>query len=122
MHLRMKLDDFEKNMMAPVRESENVSNFEGPFLQTIVALLNAEDTIPYRMDILLHTQEEPAVLYATDPENLQARMRQVARFTENLENAGMPTQLVTSALSQGDPEYIDLYFRRYVPFNPMGEQ
>jgi hypothetical protein len=122
MHLRMKVADFEKNLMMPIRESSSVESFDGPFLPVLISLLKSENAIPYRMDILLNLKEEPVQLKKNEPEVLKLASRKVAAYAQTLEQAGLPTQLVTSGMKAGEPEFIDLFFYRHQPFNPLGEK
>jgi hypothetical protein len=122
MHLRMKVADFEKNLMMPIRESRSVENFDGPFLPVLISLLKSENAIPYRMDMLLNVKDEPVQLKKNEPEVLKLASRKVAAYAQTLEQAGLPTQLVTSGMKAGEPEFIDLFFYRHQPFNPLGEK
>lgn len=100
-----------------------------PFLPTLISLIDtAQSEIPYRMDILLNIPENPASLPTDDPARFKALLRQASQYSDTLERAGMPRKLVSSGLSEGTLEhsfdgqggpYIELYFRRYEPVDPL---
>ncbi len=119
MHLRVRLDEFEGGLMAPISESEDVSDFEGPFLPMLVSLLKAENAIPYRMDMMLNIESDASDLQQDNPEALLSYLKKAASYAQTLERAGLPTQLVTAGLKKGERDYIDLYFYRHIPFNPL---
>ena len=95
----------------------------GGFGATLISLLQARETeIPYRMDMILNIEENPARFQNDSPQKMEAAIKKVSSFAEKLEAAGLPKKLVTSGVGQGEKETVDLYFRRYEPFNPLGEK
>lgn len=121
MHMRMSFADFEKAVneaLTPPKPGEP-ENIDRSFLPTLVSLLGAEDTTPYRMDMVLSTAENPAELQASQPEQYKKLNAGIARIAAKLESAGMPARLISAGLEKGSADTVDLYFRRHEPFNPV---
>ncbi|MGB0719780.1 MAG: hypothetical protein ACPGRX_04865 [Bdellovibrionales bacterium] len=114
MHLRMKVERFEKTIMGP----EGVTGGVGSaFMPTLVSLLQSRDAgVPYRMDMVLNTRQKPAQAVSDAPEDLNADVKKVARYSKRLEDQGLPKKMLSVGLSEGDPEFLDIYIRRYEPF------
>lgn len=116
MHLRMKLDAFEKNLTA------SGSSFGGALAPTLVSLLGADENVPYTMDMLINLNGNPAVVQNEAPQSISKNVTKVARYAMLIENAGLPKKYLSAGLGQGPEGTIDLYFKRYQPFNPLGER
>ena len=116
MHLRMKLDAFEEQLSAPG------TSFGGTLAPTLVSLLNAEDDVPYSMDMLINFEENPAVVQNEAPQSVSQNVAKVSRYALLIEGAGLPKKYMSAGLGQGPEGTIDLYFKRYQPFNPLGER
>ncbi|MCB1531622.1 MAG: hypothetical protein KDJ35_02020 [Alphaproteobacteria bacterium] len=114
MHLRMQLDDFEKQLAAPG------TAFGGTLAPTLVSLLSAEDDVPYSMEMLINLDKNPATLQNETPQNVVQNVTRVAGYARLMEDAGLPKKYLSAGLSEGEPGTIDLYFKRYEPFNPVG--
>ena len=90
------------------------------FLPTLVSILRANiDGAPTRMEIITHTKENPAKLQNQAPMDLGKNITQVGEFSRKLIEQGMPNKLVNIGISSGDPDFVDLVFRKYVPFSPV---
>ncbi|HRQ61537.1 MAG TPA: hypothetical protein PLO23_08530, partial [Alphaproteobacteria bacterium] len=138
MMVRLPLAEFEeilKSATAAGIAPENAFSAKGgKFLPMLVSLMDTtQSAVPYRMDIVLNIPENPAGLGSGDPSRFKALMLQSSGFSNTLELAGMPRKLVSSGLMQGraddafDAEgqgefgpYVELYFRRYLPVDPLG--
>ncbi len=126
MHIQVSLQKFEKGIMAPVQTGQQrgavLGGIGGSFAPVLVSVLRAEDAvIPYRLDMILNMEQNPAKFQNERPQDMNAKIRKVAAFAEKLEEAGLPKKLVTSGVGQGKEGTIDLFFRRYEQFNPLGE-
>ncbi|HPF78312.1 MAG TPA: hypothetical protein PLF01_03370 [Alphaproteobacteria bacterium] len=124
MMVRVPYEKFSKAIMAtgqkdllqyPSRKAVR-GNF---FLPTLVSILRRNiDGAPTRMEIMVHTEENPAMLQNQQPKKMMEVMSKVGVFSQRLEKQGMPEKLLNIGVSKGDPEYIDLVFRKYIPFSP----
>ncbi len=89
------------------------------FLPTLTSLLRRNiDGAPTRMEILVHTKKNPAELQNQAPKKLQDIMSKVGVFSQRLQKQGMPEKLINIGVAKGDPDFIDLIFRKYIPFSP----
>ncbi len=121
MRIRMKVSDFEQLLNAPPPEEGQVLTQNGKnFFPLLISLMDAEDDIPYRMDILTHTQDNPSKLQKESPQTIVGQAKAVSSYAEKLELLGLPSRLVTSGLTQGEPGMMDLVLHRYIPFDPSG--
>lgn len=116
MHLRMKLTDFERELLS------SGTSFGGALAPTLVSLLNAEDQVPYEMDMLINLDKNPAVAQNEDAGAVALSTRRVAGYARLIENAGLPKKYLSAGLGDGPADTIDLYFSRYKPFNPLGDR
>ncbi len=125
MHIRMPLEQFQKSLLAPSRNNAVLAQSfgsPGTFTPTLVSLMQTKETeIPYRMDLVLNSAEDPAALIAQSPEKARTEMRKIALLTKRLEDSGLEKKLVSAGVVKGDAEMIDIYFTRYIPINPLGE-
>ena len=110
MSLTMKLDDFEKALTSPETASVN-------FMPTLISLVQTQNNIPYRMDIIVGIGKNPARLNSEDPRAAAAMVRKAAFLAQTLENAGLPNKLVSTGLGAGPAGYVNLHFRHYEPFD-----
>lgn len=125
MMVRVPYEDFSKAIMAigqkdllqyPTRSAVR-GNF---FLPTLVSLLRADiDGAPTRMEILVFTNDNPAELQNQVPADLAEVMNRVGTFSRRLEEQGMPQKLVNIGVAKGNPDFVDLVFRKYIPFSPV---
>lgn len=90
------------------------------FLPTLVSLLRRDiDGAPTRMEILVHTDDNPAEIQNQTPKKLQEVMLKAGVFSRRLQKQGMPQKLINIGVAKGNPKFIDLVFRKYVPFSPF---
>ncbi|GJL84378.1 MAG: hypothetical protein DHS20C02_01530 [Micavibrio sp.] len=125
MHIRLPLRSFERGVGAAGEVGKNPKKAQrgagGFFLTTLVSLLQARNTgIPYRMEMLLNMPRSPAETFNKSPRVVNEALQKVSGYAEQLEAAGLPRKLMSAGLTQGKDGYIDLYFRRYSAFNPLG--
>lgn len=126
MHIRLPVRSFERGVGAAGESGINPekarSGAGGFFLPTLVSLLQAKKTgIPYHMEILLNIPQNPAESFNKNPKIAGTALKQASGYAERLEAAGLPARLVNAGLTLGKEGYVDLYFRRYRPINPLGE-
>jgi hypothetical protein len=127
MHVLLSWEDFKSAVLAAGQEDsftfeEGKPASEYNFLPTLIALVRSDQLgIPYRMDITLHLNENPAALQNDKPQSLFYNMRDVSSVTQRLEDAGLPTKLMTAGVSKGEAGMAEILFRIHVPFNPLGE-
>jgi len=120
MHMRLEQDKFDEILITPLSRAENLSSFDGDFLPVLISLLDSQDSISYRMDVVVNVKEEPADLKQNEPELFESEVDKAASYANVMESAGLPQPLVTAGLRAGKPGFVDIYFRRYEPFNPVG--
>lgn len=128
MYVRMPRRDFERALQASVGlpdDNRALSGMDGPFISTLISLLNAaREERPYRMDILLETETNPAALQNEAPEKIAALMQRVSGYSAALQNAGLPEFLVSAGLSyrgqrdEAEGDFVELVFTRHKSFDP----
>ena len=72
------------------------------------------------MDMLRHTQGRPSAIMAQNPDQFMLMNKSISAIATKLEESGLPKKQITVGLKQGEPDQIELMFRRYEPFNPLG--
>lgn len=117
MQMKMSVKKFEK--LLADSSAPQINGFSSPslFLQTLVTIMDTQDKIPYRMDIILKTPGNPANLYNEDSSRMSAPLRRVANYAEKVEEFGLPSKLVTAGIIGAKEESIQIIFRRYQPLN-----
>ncbi len=126
MHVRLPLRSFERGVGAatqattdPKRAKRSAGGF---FLTTLVSLLQSDKAgIRYRMEMLLNVPKNPALAHNKNPQEVAEAVKKISGFSQALETAGLPKKLLSAGLSEGKDGYIDLYFRRYEAFDPLGD-
>jgi hypothetical protein len=128
MLLQMPFDDFvtavfkigQKDLLRyPTRDAVR-GNY---FLPTLVSLLrNNIDGAPTRMEILIHTQGNPAQSQNQLPEEMKKTISTASGLSERLEQQGMPQKLISIGVKKGDPQMVELVFRKYTAFSPIEAQ
>ncbi len=126
MYVKVPFDDFEAAVMAVGQrnalddDSGQAQFFRGFFLPTLVALLKT-DTVqtPYRMDMMLNIDENPAHLQNQQPQRLADTMQTMSAIAEKIEAGGLPAKLLSSGVRKGEAGTIELLFRRHIPYSPV---
>lgn len=107
----------QKNLLSYPSRREIRGNF---FLPTLSSLMRANiDGAPTRMEILLNINDNPAEAQNLDPKAMQEQINIVGTFSQKLEGQGVPQKLLNIGLTKGNPQYIDLVFRKYIAFSPL---
>lgn len=118
MRIIMPLEEFEEQLSSTqqVLQNDDLAAGQNTFLTTLVSLVQSEDTgVPYRMDMILNTGEQPARMKNETPEELNRYAAMATSFSRLLEENGMPIRFMSTGLDSGDKDYIELLFRRYEP-------
>lgn len=128
MMVRMPYDEFSQAILKvgqkdllqyPSRKAVR-GNF---FLPTLTSIMRRNiDGAPTRIEIMLHTEIDPAKLQNQSPEKLLDVVSRAGAFSRRLEKQGMPQKLVNIGVSEGDPAYVDLVFRKHYAFSPIVEE
>jgi hypothetical protein len=91
------------------------------FLPALVALLRSDEAgLPYHMDVILNIKQEPSRLQSKEPGKLAHIIRKMGNVSGQLEEAGLPPKLLNVGIRKGKINTVNMYFRPYVPFNPLG--
>lgn len=116
MYIEMTTKQFEQFLSnASVPQIGALSQYN--LIKTLVTLMDAQNTAPYRMDIVLNTVFDPAKVYHEDPLKLSSLLRRASGYADQLETLGLPSRLVTSGVRSGQDGMVSLIFRRYVALN-----
>lgn len=125
MMVKVPYDDFSKAVMAVGQKNllqyPSRKNVRGNFfLPTLVSLLRADiDGAPTRMEILINIDGNPAQMQNQQPLKIGSTINTVGEFSQRLQTQGMPQRLINIGITDGDPAFVDLVFRKYVPFSPI---
>jgi len=130
MHVELSFDDFERAVIAlgggtRKETPDNVEAaelLEGFFLPALVALMNNNNTgYPYRMDVLVTMDENPALIENQNPQRMITVVKRISRVAQQIEQGGLPEKLMTVGIKQGKAGNVELFFRPHIPYNPLGE-
>jgi hypothetical protein len=90
------------------------------FLPTLVSIMkSSQQGLPYRMDMVLHVKDNPALMQNRDPKKLGQVLSRGARFADQLQKSGLPQKLIGVGIEEGDVNTIDIVFRPHEPFTPI---
>lgn len=120
MRIRVSLDRFDNQFMQGGAGSPG--GLGADFVKTLVSLIEAQDAIPYSMDMVMNIGANPASELNERPQEAIAAVTKAAGYAQKLETTGLPRRLVTTGLGAGEGGTVDLYFRRYAPFNPVAKR
>lgn len=123
MQVDMTLEEFDRAMtmvgQVDLTKTKTVTGLQTYFVPTLVSLLHeAEAGRPYRLNIFMHTRDNPALLFNSDPAALKDTMRRAASYANILEKAGLTQPLINIGIMQGDPQKVTLSFRRHMRYMP----
>lgn len=122
MMVEMPYTDFVDNVTTLGQRELTPQNRKNPplkyFLPTLISLLQSDRKgVPYRMDIILHTPENPAVVQNREPQALLTAINNAGALVARLEAMGMPQKLLGIGVQKGDSANLTLVFRPHVPFS-----
>lgn len=120
MQIRLPQEEFEAGILVPLREPS--VDMEESFATLLVSLMNTATGQPYRVDIVLNLEGGPVEMREKAPEDHKQKLKTVAKYADELARAGLPSYQLSAGLGQGKPGTVDLLFRPYVVFNPVGER
>jgi hypothetical protein len=64
----------------------------------------------------INTGISPSIMRNQNPEALRAYAETIADFAQKLESAGLTKKILSTGISGGPENTVELYFRRYQPF------
>lgn len=116
MAVTLSLEEFERVLTSPnqidLTRAQPRGSLQTYFVPTLISLMASyEQGTPYRMEMIFHTKDTPALLYNSDPRALSAVRQQSAVYADMLEKAGLGSDLLGIGLMQGDPAQVMLVFR-----------
>lgn len=106
------IDEVTATLMADAPVTPRAQDGKGFLVPTLVSLMNTENAITYKMDMLVNVE--------TPQEESEEHMRlarDLGRISYIMEQAGLPRKLMTSGMNEGELGYIDIYFRPYHAFD-----
>lgn len=118
MHIKLPIARFESAIdIDGFEEYRKDLGKPGSFAQTFVTLMrSAENNAqPYRIDMILNVEQDPAVYQKQKPEDFLKDIKRVSGLAESLENVGLPKKMMTIGIEKGRPGFIDVFIRRYKP-------
>ena len=126
MYVTLPLEEFESVMLdigqGKVSQGDAFGGITARFMPVLVSLLKSEENdMPYRMDILLNIEKNPAQLQNKAPEQAALLIEKSATFTKILEEAGLPKMLMSTGIEKGQRQTISLSFKPYVPYSPIAK-
>lgn len=118
MHVRVPVIAFERAIDVPkdrnfaVPRGQKYIKGRGAFLPTLVSMLKAEQkNMPYAIEIVLNTVEEPAVMVKNNPAEFDERLSKIASIADKIEEDGLSQEYISASLKKGENGFLDLYFR-----------
>ena len=121
---RNKVDEAEKASEKEIalEEAESKKLLKGFFLPALVALVkNDMAAKPYRMDILVNIDENPALLNNSAPQRMKELMTRIGQMAVKIEDIGLPERLMSIGVKSGKAGMVELFFRPHLPYNPLEE-
>lgn len=92
------------------------------FLQTLTSLVRSEAVgQPYRMDIFLQVDDNPAAMTRKQPQKMAVLMRDMGALAQALEKAGLPQRLMSVGLEKGQSGFVELLFRPHSAYSASGK-
>lgn len=126
MQVSVPWDEFETAVMGLGTmgfSGGKADGFGKNFLPMLVALVKTQEAgVPYRMDILLNIEENPALMQNRQPQKLAEAMERMAALATQIEAAGLPVKQMSIGVQKGRAGTAELLFRHYEPFNPAGTE
>lgn len=124
MFVRMPFKDFQDAISSSLMVTPEIEAFPGAqnldLLPMLVSLMETQRDETYKMDMILNIEQEPSQLFSESSVRFTNVNRSITTIAAKLEKAGLPRKQMSAGLKKGDPEMVELLFRRYQPFNPLG--
>jgi len=121
MQMNMSVQKFERLLSNAAAPQIGSLSSQSLFIQTLVTLMDTQDSVPYRMDVILRMPDDPARRYHAAPESMRAALRRVSDYADQIESFGLPAKLITAGVASGGAESIHIIFRRYEPLNILAK-
>jgi hypothetical protein len=128
MTIRLPLEKFSRAIMAAgQRDLTRMSAVRDPrgnfMIPTVVSVLKSDEKgAVYRMNILLHTPDNPPNYQNQNPSEMGALMQRASALTQKLEQGGFPQKLLNIGIKQGKPDMVELIFAPHIPFSPVTKE
>jgi hypothetical protein len=126
MYVHMPFENFKlgimKSIVIPDLSDARLAAAPMDLLPMLVSLMETSRDTAYTMDMILNIEDNPATLLTKNPERFSALNKSISAIAAKLEEAGLPKYQVTAGLKQGETGFIDIIFRRYVPFSPLNAE
>lgn len=121
MHIEMSWADFNAAVLSLSGGGANqVSGQQEYFLSALVALMkNASAGQPYRMDILLTLEDNPALLHNSEPQTMLRAGRVLTQAAAAIEKTGLPEKYLSIGVKEGKRGMVEIFFQPHIPFNPL---
>lgn len=117
--MRMSYADFT----AAVSSAGDSARQNRQFMETLASMLRSGAAgQPYRMDIFLQVDDNPAVMQGRQPQKMSVLMRDLGVLAQQLEKAGLPQRLMSVGLEKGQSGAVELLFRPHVAYSPVAQQ
>ncbi len=127
MQVKVPYDKFKQAITALNQQdlTRNPTRFETRgnfFLPTLSSLMRTNiDGAPTRLEIYLNADDNPARIQNVKPRELNEIIIDAGVFSKALEAQGVPQKLLNIGVSKGDPDFVDLVFKKYEPFSPVAK-
>lgn len=129
MEVTLPIDVFANSVMAIGQEDMTKASPDAKvkgkkfFLPTLASIIKSDKQgVPYRMDILLHVDGNPAQMQNLDPKVLAQTMTRGSQLTAQLEKNGVPQRLLSIGVEKGDANTVRLLFRPHEAFTPLRDE
>lgn len=82
------------------------------FMETLTSMLRASAAgQPYRMDIFLQVDDNPAIMQDDQPQKMKVLMHDLGVLAQQLEKAGLSQRLLSIGVEKGQNGTVELLFR-----------
>lgn len=128
MTISLPLDKFSRAIMAAgqrdLTKMHATRDPRGNFMiPTLVSILKSDEKgAVYRMNILLHTPDNPPHYQNQNPTEMGMLMGRASGFAEKLEKSGFPQKLLNVGIKKGKPDMVELNFEPHIPFSPVDKE
>lgn len=117
--MRMSYTDFA----AAVTSLGDAGAKNTAFLKTLVSMMRSSAAgQPYRMDIFLQVDDNPAAMARKQPQKMAVLMRDLGALAQALEKAGLPQRLMSVGMEKGQNGYVELLFRPHHTYDPSAQE
>lgn len=116
--MRMPYDDFAK----AVSSVGDKATQNEAFMKTLTSMMRSSHAgQPYRMDIFLQVDDNPATMHRKQPQKMTVLMRDLSTLAQSLEKAGLSQRLMSIGMEKGQSGHVELLFRPHIPHNRISQ-